>query len=102
MSLSRHSEFHTNPIHARSLSWSFRSIAVDPEQIIELCKDHPHKKHASSGKRQGMHSTWRRDEEAANVTKYKIPKVGISSKAAYQLLHDETALDGNPLLNLAS
>jgi len=31
----------------------------------------------------------------------KIPKVGISSKAAYQLLHNETALDSNPLLNLA-
>ncbi len=84
-----------------SIRW-FRSIAVDPEQIIELCKDHPHKKHAGAGKRQAMHSSWRRDEEAANVTKYKIPKVGINSKAAYQLLHDETALDGNPLLNLAS
>ncbi len=43
-----------------------------------------------------------RDEEAANAPKYKLPKVGINSKAAYQLLHDETALDGNPLLNLAS
>ncbi|KXN86662.1 Glutamate decarboxylase [Leucoagaricus sp. SymC.cos] len=31
-----------------------------------------------------------------------MPKKGIPSKAAYQLLHDETALDGNPLLNLAS
>jgi glutamate decarboxylase len=31
-----------------------------------------------------------------------LPPVGIPSKAAYQLLHDETALDGNPLLNLAS
>lgn len=28
--------------------------------------------------------------------------MGIPSKSAYQLLHDETALDGNPLLNLAS
>jgi glutamate decarboxylase len=31
-----------------------------------------------------------------------MPRVGIPSKSAYQLLHDETALDGNPLLNLAS
>ncbi|KAJ2936646.1 hypothetical protein H1R20_g461, partial [Candolleomyces eurysporus] len=31
-----------------------------------------------------------------------MPKVGLPSKSAYQLLHDETALDGNPLLNLAS
>jgi len=76
-------------------------LAVDPEQIIELCKDHPQKKHASIGGRQALHGSWRRDEEAANVTKYKIPKVGITSNAGYQLLHDETALDGNPLLNLA-
>jgi glutamate decarboxylase len=31
-----------------------------------------------------------------------MPEFGIPSKAAYQLLHDESALDGNPLLNLAS
>jgi glutamate decarboxylase len=36
------------------------------------------------------------------VPKYTIPEFGIHSKAAYQLLHDETNLDGNPLLNLAS
>ena len=27
---------------------------------------------------------------------------GISAKDAYQLIHDELSLDGNPLLNLAS
>jgi len=48
------------------------------------------------------HGSWRRDVDAADVPKYKMPKTGINSKAAYQLLHDETALDGNPLLNLAS
>ncbi|KAF8180382.1 glutamate decarboxylase [Pholiota molesta] len=61
---------------------------IDAEEIIERCKDHPHRKHSHAGAKRGVHQTWRRDEDAAN--------------AAYQLLHDETALDGNPLLNLAS
>jgi glutamate decarboxylase len=75
---------------------------IDAEQIIEKSKDHPHKKHSSSESRRGLHKSWRRDEDAADTPKYTMPKVGINSKAAYQLLHDETALDGNPLLNLAS
>ncbi|TEB31857.1 glutamate decarboxylase [Coprinellus micaceus] len=61
---------------------------IDPDEIIETCKEHPHRKHASRDGRQGHVQSWRRDEDA--------------SAAAYQLLHDETALDGNPLLNLAS
>ncbi|KIM42393.1 hypothetical protein M413DRAFT_133174 [Hebeloma cylindrosporum] len=75
---------------------------IDAEELIERCKDHPHRKHASPESHRGLHHTWRRDEDAANVPKYTMPKEGINSKAAYQLLHDETALDGNPLLNLAS
>ncbi|KAF4616663.1 hypothetical protein D9613_008482 [Agrocybe pediades] len=74
---------------------------IDPEEIIEQSKEHPHKKHIAASSRQ-FHGSWRRDEDAADVPKYKMPKTGINSKAAYQLLHDETALDGNPLLNLAS
>jgi len=75
---------------------------IDAEQIIAQSKDNPHKKHSSTESRRGLHRTWRRDEDAANVPKYTMPRTGINSKAAYQLLHDETALDGNPLLNLAS
>lgn len=36
------------------------------------------------------------------IPKYKIPNEGMPSKAAYQLIHDELNLDGNPNLNLAS
>ncbi len=36
------------------------------------------------------------------VPKYEIPKKGMPANAAYQLIHDELALDGNPPLNLAS
>jgi glutamate decarboxylase len=36
------------------------------------------------------------------VPKYRMPAVGMPPEAAYQLVHDELNLDGNPALNLAS
>ena len=36
------------------------------------------------------------------VPKYEFPEEGMSSRAAYQLVHNRLSLDGNPLLNLAS
>jgi len=36
------------------------------------------------------------------IPKYSIASKGISSDAAYQIIHDELALDGSPVLNLAS
>src|SRR6202011_3764499 len=36
------------------------------------------------------------------VPKFRLPKDGMSADAAYQLVHDELNLDGNPALNLAS
>ncbi|HUA74222.1 MAG TPA: glutamate decarboxylase [Solirubrobacteraceae bacterium] len=37
-----------------------------------------------------------------DVPKYRLPARGMSADAAYQLVHDELNLDGNPALNLAS
>jgi len=37
-----------------------------------------------------------------DVPKHRLPKQGMSADAAYQLVHDELNLDGNPALNLAS
>jgi glutamate decarboxylase len=37
-----------------------------------------------------------------DIPKYRLPTQGISADAAYQLVHDELNLDGNPALNLAS
>lgn len=37
-----------------------------------------------------------------SVPKHKIPEKGMPANAAYQLVHDELNLDGNPSLNLAS
>ncbi|GMK56816.1 hypothetical protein CspeluHIS016_0306560 [Cutaneotrichosporon spelunceum] len=36
------------------------------------------------------------------TSSHHMPKRGIESKVAYQLLHDELELDGNPNMNLAS
>jgi glutamate decarboxylase len=37
-----------------------------------------------------------------DIPKYRLPAQGTSAEAAYQLVHDELNLDGNPALNLAS
>jgi glutamate decarboxylase len=37
-----------------------------------------------------------------DIPKYRLPAEGITPNAAYQLIHDELNLDGNPALNLAS
>ncbi len=37
-----------------------------------------------------------------DIPKYRLPADGMSADAAYQLVHDELNLDGNPALNLAS
>ena len=37
-----------------------------------------------------------------DVPKYRLPAEGMEADAAYQLVHDELNLDGNPSLNLAS
>ncbi len=37
-----------------------------------------------------------------SIPKFELPKEGMPASAAYQLIHDELNLDGNPALNLAS
>ncbi len=37
-----------------------------------------------------------------DIPKFKLPNDGMAASAAYQLVHDELNLDGNPALNLAS
>ena len=37
-----------------------------------------------------------------SIPKFEMPQQGMPAQAAYQLIHDELDLDGNPALNLAS
>jgi glutamate decarboxylase len=50
-----------------------------------------------------MHSpTYAGRSFSHDVPKHRLPAQGMSADAAYQLVHDELNLDGNPSLNLAS
>lgn len=52
--------------------------------------------------RVGAYSARYIPEVKKGVPKYEFPQKGMSPRAAYQLVHDEQNLDGNPFLNLAS
>lgn len=76
---------------------------IDADSLLSAARAHPHRKHVHRDNRdihEGSYSS--RFEADFDVPKFVMPKSGVSSKAAYQLIHDEMALDGNPLLNFAS
>lgn len=50
----------------------------------------------------GHSSTYSTRYFSQNIPKYEIPAGEMPANAAYQLVHDELNLDGNPALNLAS
>ena len=50
----------------------------------------------------GHSSTYSTRYFSQNIPKYEIPTGEMPANAAYQLVHDELNLDGNPALNLAS
>ncbi|CAD6578499.1 MAG: hypothetical protein TREMPRED_002207 [Tremellales sp. Tagirdzhanova-0007] len=75
---------------------------IDADKLIAQSKDHPIHKH--SGARQDLHDipyASRYDVEV-DLPRFQMPSQGCDVKVAYQLLHDELMLDGNPNMNLAS
>lgn len=50
----------------------------------------------------GHSSTYSTRYFSKPIPKYEIPEFEMPSEAAYQLVHDELNMDGNPSLNLAS
>lgn len=72
---------------------------VDPDHLIEACKDHPHLGLLDEGHNPAVHKTV---YGLSDIPKFTLPKEGIPKSAAYQLIHDEMELDGAPILNLAS
>jgi glutamate decarboxylase len=83
------------------------SKRVNPEQVVNASKDkrsvhhltgshHNKIHHVGSARYAGSRYT------SESVPKYKIPSKGVDPEIAYQMIHDELALDGSPLLNLAS
>ena len=53
-------------------------------------------------KEQGHNQTYSERIFAQSVPKYIMPDAGMPADAAYELVHDETAMDCNPQLNLSS
>jgi glutamate decarboxylase len=49
-----------------------------------------------------LHFTYADRHMAELPSKYEIPQSGMDARVAYQIIHDELNLDGNPSLNLAS
>lgn len=65
---------------------------IDPEQLEDTIYNASHY-HTSVGLR---------DEDFVSQNKYRIPQKGLKPETAYQLIHNDLVLDGNPTLNLAS
>ncbi|KAI3610861.1 glutamate decarboxylase [Moniliophthora roreri] len=76
---------------------------IDPDRLLQdshdkktkhhvLTKTDPNEIQHSYGARYGTNP----------IPKYHLPSKGIEADSAYQLIHDELALDGSPVLNLAS
>lgn len=55
-----------------------------------------------AGDSAGHASTYSTRYFDASIPKYEFPKSGMPANAAYQMVHDELVLDGNPAQNLAS
>ncbi|KAG8694803.1 hypothetical protein FRC08_008250 [Ceratobasidium sp. 394] len=77
----------------------------DASTLISKAADHPHRKHVrrTGGSKREIHDGAYSSRFATEqLPKFQIPSAGVSAHAAYQLVHDELDLDGNPSLNLAS
>ncbi|KAI0303395.1 glutamate decarboxylase [Multifurca ochricompacta] len=81
---------------------------VNPERIIKESRDKVIKRtthHLTGSSQDTVHHIRARYGSrygSDSVPKYKIPSTGVDGDAAYQIIHDELSLDGQPLLNLAS
>lgn len=59
-------------------------------------------KHHTSDKEHKLHFSYADRQMEQGVPKFEIPEEGLDARVAYQIIHDELQLDGNPSLNLAS
>ncbi|CAK9780193.1 glutamate decarboxylase [Cutaneotrichosporon oleaginosum] len=75
---------------------------VDVDQIINDSRDNTNLDRLSDcwGKYDIPYAS--RYDIDMTMPQHNLPEIGIEAKVAYQLLHDELELDGNPNMNLAS
>ena len=73
------------------------------ERIRMLSKKHDLRKMSESEKEHTVNTTTYGSRYfCESVPKFEMPDEGMPARAAYQIIHDELNLDGNPSLNLAS
>ncbi|KAF8911947.1 glutamate decarboxylase [Gymnopilus junonius] len=79
------------------------SKRINPDRIIQESRDkHPtHKLTSIHGEAQVSYAYGER-YATMPIPKYHLASKGVGADAAYRLIHDDLALDGSPLLNLAS
>lgn len=78
---------------------------VNPDRLLQEAKDKKarnHAHHLTQTDPTQTSSAYGARYGTLPLPKYKIPSKGTDADSAYQLIHDELALDGSPLLNLAS
>lgn len=76
---------------------------INADKVLAHSKEQAHK----TG-RKSAHQLLEREAGSVDtygtkaLPKYNIPSKGIPGEEAYEFIHNELSLDGNPLLNLAS
>ncbi|KIK80461.1 hypothetical protein PAXRUDRAFT_833509 [Paxillus rubicundulus Ve08.2h10] len=75
---------------------------INPESLIRESKDKKHPHHHRSTTTSISTISYGARYGTQSIPKFHIPSKGTSAENAYQLIHDELALDGSPSLNLAS
>ncbi|KAF7304696.1 Glutamate decarboxylase [Mycena kentingensis (nom. inval.)] len=79
---------------------------INPDHLLQASRDKTHGSHFANLTQRDpqaslTHAYGARYGTTA-VPKFQLPSKGVDPDAAYQLIHDELALDGNATLNLAS
>ncbi|KIJ17330.1 glutamate decarboxylase [Paxillus involutus ATCC 200175] len=75
---------------------------VNAESLIRESKDKKHPHHHRSTTTSISTISYGARYGTQSIPKFHLPSKGTSAENAYQLIHDELALDGSPSLNLAS
>ncbi|KDQ59469.1 hypothetical protein JAAARDRAFT_174798 [Jaapia argillacea MUCL 33604] len=77
---------------------------INPDHLVQTSQDKKlaHHHHLTGTNPNTIAHPYGGRYGTAPIAKYKLPSKGTDADAAYQLIHDELALDGSPTLNLAS
>jgi len=76
---------------------------INPDHLVKQSMDKKHTvHHLTQTKHDQVSHPYGGRYGTSSVPKYKMPSTGTDEESTYRIIHDELALDGQPLLNLAS